>query len=82
MDNTQLIQRIDKLEKEILSLRQTNTIPLEVDRAFQGRNFAKISPEIFPYADYFYHEGFLKIENPEGNVPYFLPFFIIDESTP
>lgn len=43
MDNQNLQKRIEALELEVASLRQTNTIPLEVDRAFVGRKFIKYS---------------------------------------
>lgn len=39
MDNQQLIQRIEALEKEIQNLKQSSTIPYEVVSAFSGRGF-------------------------------------------
>lgn len=33
--------RLKELEKQVLALRQTNTIPLEVDRSFTGRGFLR-----------------------------------------
>jgi hypothetical protein len=79
---TQLEQRIIALEKQLKDLQTSSSIPLNLDKALQGRNFAKINPQLYPYETYYIIDSFLKVENPSGNVPYFLPIFIIDESTP
>lgn len=82
MDKTQQLEnRIKELEKQMKDLQQSTTFPLNIDKSLQGRNFSKISPILYPFEDYYYPEGFLKLENPSGNVPFFLPFFIIDESS-
>lgn len=36
-----LLNRIEALEKEVLSLKNTSTIPYEVDKSFVGRGFVK-----------------------------------------
>jgi len=38
-DINKLIARIDALEKELATYRQSNTIPLPVQKAFSGRGF-------------------------------------------
>jgi hypothetical protein len=41
MDKVQ--EQINNLQKQIDALRQANTIPYEIDRAFQARGFSKVS---------------------------------------
>lgn len=42
MDNASLQKRIEVLEKNWASLQQSNTIPINTDRALMGRGFLKI----------------------------------------
>lgn len=42
MDNSSLEKRIEVLEKNWLSLQQSNTIPINTDRALMGRGFLKL----------------------------------------
>jgi len=41
MDNADLLRRVTALEDELKSLRQSSTIPYEIDSAFKGRGFLK-----------------------------------------
>lgn len=41
MENQQLIKRIESLEREIQNLKNSDTIPYEIDSAFKGRGFLK-----------------------------------------
>lgn len=41
-DKEQLLQRIEKLEKEILALKQANSIPIEIYNAFGARGFLNV----------------------------------------
>lgn len=41
MENQQLIQRIESLEREIQNLKSSSSIPYEIDNAFNNRGFLK-----------------------------------------
>lgn len=41
MNNEQLLKRIEQLEREIQSLKTSQSIPFDIDRAFEGRGFLK-----------------------------------------
>lgn len=43
MDNASLQKRIEALEKQFSLLKNSNTIPIEIERAFKGRGFLQSS---------------------------------------
>lgn len=49
MDNSSLQKRIEVLEKNWASLQQSNTIPINTDRALLGRGFIKLNSFIGGY---------------------------------
>lgn len=60
MDNTQLLKRIEALEKQIESLNQSSTITFQVDNSFQQRGFVKTLPIGTPYTGYDTNQGFVR----------------------
>lgn len=58
-DNQQLLRRIEKLEKEIQGLKQSSTIPYEIERALSARGFVLTEqPDQPPYTDWIDNPGF------------------------
>lgn len=49
MENQQLIQRIEALEKEINNLKTSTTIPIEIVNAFKGVGFLKYESDLIYY---------------------------------
>lgn len=94
MDNTQLLQRIDKLEKEIQSLKNSDSIPYEIDSALKGRGFLKTGKIDTPPGEWYNNSGFLggnpdvqsgairylKIENEGQN--WWIPLYTFNEMEP
>lgn len=77
---TELEKRIQALEKIIKDLEYSNTIPLNIDRAFQGRGFLKLpappppgAPQVFTGTPSI--GTYVKIPYSSGD-DYYLPVYI------
>jgi hypothetical protein len=69
-DYTQLQQKVAELEKKLLALTQTSTIPAEIEKALMGRGFLNTSPLGTPDQDtWFNNEGFIVATTPEAQAP-------------
>ncbi len=69
MNNIDLQQQINDLKKEIESLKNSNSIPYEVENAFQGRGFLETDPIGTPPGDWFDNEGFIVATDPNAQAP-------------
>ena len=69
-NNQQLEKRVVELEKQLLALQQSSTIPYTIDNSFMGRGFLKTTPVGTPGGLWFENEGFIvTIDGTQAQAP-------------
>lgn len=71
----ELEKRIKELERQMQALKQSNTIPYDVEYAFMGRGFIKTAPPQEPTASLTQDARYIRVLN-MGGIDYFLPLYI------